>query len=71
MDLMIKITYLAAKLITIFIEHPIVFIGYSINDSNIKEILSSIVKCLNQEKIKKLQNNLFFVEWNPDENSDL
>ena len=65
-----KNTYLAAKLITIFIEHPIVFIGYSINDSNIKEILSSIVKCLNQEKIKKLQNNLFFVEWNPDENSD-
>lgn len=65
-----KNTYLAAKLITIFIEHPIVFIGYSINDSNIKEILSSIVKRLNQEKIKKLQNNLFFVEWNPDENSD-
>lgn len=65
-----KNTYLAAKLITIFIEHPIVFIGYSINDSNIKEILSSIVKCLNQEKIKKLQNNLFFVEWNLDENSD-
>lgn len=65
-----KNTYLAAKLITIFIEHPIIFIGYSINDCNIKEILSSIVKCLNPEKIKKLQNNLFFVEWNPDEKSD-
>lgn len=62
--------YLAAKLITIFIEHPIIFMGYSINDKNIKEILSSIVNCLNQEKIEKLQNNLFFVEWNADERTE-
>lgn len=62
--------YLAAKLITIFIEHPIIFMGYSINDGNIKEILSSIVCCLNQEKMEKLQNNLFFVEWNADENTE-
>ena len=58
--------YLAAKLITIFIEHPIVFIGYSMNDNNIKSILTSIVQCLDQDKIGLLQNNLFFVEWNRD-----
>lgn len=62
--------YLAAKLITIFIEHPIVFMGYSINDSNIREILSSIVKCLSQEKIQRLQNNLCFVEWNSEPSSE-
>lgn len=65
-----KNAYLAAKLITIFIEHPIIFMGYSINDSNIIELLKSIVCCLDQDKIKKLQNNLFFVEWNVNENSD-
>lgn len=58
-----KNPYLAAKLITIFIEHPIVFLGYSISDSNIQEILQSIVNCLDNDNIEKLQNNLIFVEW--------
>lgn len=55
--------YLAAKLITIFIEHPVVFLGYSINDDNIQKILMSIVRGLDSEGIAKLQSNLIFVEW--------
>lgn len=62
-----KNPYLAAKLITIFIEHPIIFLGYSISDSNIQEILHSIVVCLDSENIQKLQDNLIFVEWVADE----
>ena len=58
-----KNPYLAAKLITIFIEHPIVFLGYSISDSNIQELLQSIVNCLDNDNIEKLQNNLIFVDW--------
>lgn len=58
-----KNPYLAAKLITIFIEHPVVFLGYSISDSNIQDILKSIVACLDNDNIRKLQDNLIFVEW--------
>ncbi|EHK7497127.1 SIR2 family protein, partial [Escherichia coli] len=34
--------YISAKLLTYFAEHPLFFFGYSINDENIKAILSDI-----------------------------
>lgn len=54
--------YLAAKLITLFIEHPIIFIGYSLGDSNIRDLLRSIVLCLGKDKISELHNNLIFIQ---------
>jgi SIR2-like domain len=54
--------YLAAKLITLFIEHPIVFIGYSMSDKNITGLLKAISLCIGKDKIDKLRKNLIFVE---------
>ncbi|MEA3422598.1 MAG: SIR2 family protein [Bacillota bacterium] len=58
-----KNAYLAAKLLTIFLEHPIIFLGYSISDKNIESILKSIITCLSQEHLKKLKERLIFIEW--------
>ncbi|MEL7654740.1 MAG: SIR2 family protein [Bacillota bacterium] len=68
-----KNAYLASKLLTIFLEYPIIFIGYSINDANVRQILSSIAYCIPEEKLPLLKDRLFFIEWdqdrlNPEEN---
>ena len=55
--------YLAAKLMTIFMEYPIIFIGYSLSDSNIQNILRSIVHCLSEEQVKILENRLVFIDY--------
>ena len=62
--------YLTAKLLTIFLEHPIIFIGYSISDANIKEILSSIANCLPSEKFDILNDRFIFIEWNNTDKKD-
>lgn len=57
-----KNAYLAAKLITLFVEHPIVFLGYSISDENISSLLRSISLCIGKDNIEQLRKNLIFVQ---------
>lgn len=61
-----KSIYLTAKLLTIFIEHPIVFIGYSMQDENIINILENIGSILTPDLAKALSNRLIFIKRNRD-----
>jgi hypothetical protein len=58
--------YLASKLLNMFLEHPIIFMGYSLADENISAILESVIKCMGTNDLKRLQNRLIFVEWSAD-----
>ncbi len=60
--------YLAAKLLTIFVEHPVVFLGYSLSDKNVREILGNIANVLTKSNIEMLQNRLIFVQWDQNAN---
>ena len=59
--------YLIAKLLTIFLEYPVIFLGYSLNDRNIRNIFSTISDCLSQDKLDKLKDRLIFVEYSDQE----
>lgn len=61
-----KNPYLSSKLLTTFIERPIIFLGYSLSDPHILEILEDIVRCFPEKKIDALKNNVIFFEWVPD-----
>lgn len=62
-----KASYLIAKLLTIFLEYPIIFLGYSLNDRNIRNIFETISDCLSQGKLDKLKDRLIFVEYSDSE----
>lgn len=55
--------YLAAKLLTIFAEHPVLFLGYSIEDENILRILENITCAVGSDRISELGDRMFYVEW--------
>lgn len=58
-----KKKFLSAKLLTFFNEHPLLFIGYSASDPNIRSILSDIDEAL---PVKGgIIPNVFILEWNP------
>jgi hypothetical protein len=54
--------YLAAKLLTIFVEHPVIFLGYSLSDSDVTAVLVSIAKVLTTENLSRLRDRLIFVK---------
>lgn len=54
---------MAAKLVTIFAEHPVIFLGYSLTDPNVTNILRSIASCLTTDNIDQLRDRLIFVQW--------
>lgn len=61
-----KNPYLSSKLLTMFIERPVIFLGYSLTDEHIAEILEDIVSCFPKKSLDFLKNKLLFVEWNPE-----
>ena len=59
--------YLSAKLLTYFIEHPLIFIGYRANDPNIKKILSDVDRMIKAQEYE-LVPNIYILEWDSNQN---
>jgi hypothetical protein len=65
-----KEIYLNAKLLTLFLEYPIIFLGYSLIDKNVKSILTSIIKMLPEDKVNELSKRIWFIKRNESHSED-
>lgn len=63
-----KKKFLSAKLLTFFNEHPLIFIGYSATDPNIRSILSDIDEALPEKG--GIIPNVYILNWSDDIDED-
>ncbi|TCL85990.1 MULTISPECIES: SIR2 family protein [unclassified Rathayibacter] len=56
-----KNPYLIAKIMTLFVEHPVIFMGYSLRDPHILELLATLVSCLSEDQLDTFNKRLIFV----------
>ncbi len=61
--------FLSAKLLTFFNEHPLLFIGYSATDPNIRAILADIDQALPEKG--GIIPNVYILQWNADISDDV
>jgi hypothetical protein len=55
---------LSAKIINLFTENPVIFMGYSVSDENIKSILMDIFQCLESDiDFKNFEERLIIVVY--------
>ena len=54
---------IAAKLLNLALEYPIIFIGYSLEDENVLDILHTLVDSLTEKQLETLSENLIYVNW--------
>lgn len=55
--------YLVAKLMSVFVEHPIVFLGYSLQDENIRVVFTSLLKCLSKDRIQEFKDRFIWIDY--------
>lgn len=63
--------YLTSKLTSLFIEHPIIFLGYSLSDNNVISILKNIASSIGKNHLNKLQDRIVFIEYETDTSKHL
>lgn len=61
-DFEAKNPYLAAKLVALFVERPIIFLGYSLTDEHIRALLRSIALGIGVDNLGRIQDKLIFVQ---------
>lgn len=60
---------IVAKILTLLLDYPLIFLGYSLEDANVLNIIYSLMDCLNEHQLSNLSNKLIYVTWKQGENN--
>lgn len=56
-----------AKMLTLFAEAPIIFMGYSFTDENIREIIEDFLSCLSDTQLENIRKHFIFISYKKNE----
>lgn len=52
-----------AKMLTLFAESPIIFLGYSFTDENVQKIITDFLSCLTSKELKNIEEHFVFISY--------
>lgn len=58
-----------AKMLTLFAEFPIIFMGYSFTDEDVREIIEDFLSCLSSKQLKDIRKHFVFISYKKHEKS--
>ncbi|MBW9157673.1 SIR2 family protein [Clostridium tagluense] len=56
---------ISAKIISMLLNSPIIFIGYTLKDRNIRTIIRDFTSSLTNKELLRLEKRLIVIEWEP------
>lgn len=56
-----------AKMLTLFAESPIIFMGYSMTDEDVRKIIEDFLGCLSDEQLLNIRKHFVFISYKKDE----
>lgn len=58
---------IASRILSLAFDYPIIFMGYSLEDHNVQNILYTLIDCLSDAQLKEIAQNIIYVNWKPSE----
>lgn len=57
----------SAKLLSTLCDYPMIIMGYSLDDTDVKDILNDLISSLDDEKLREIETNIIYISYTPGE----
>ncbi len=61
-----RASIVSAKILSVLCDYPMIIMGYSIEDGDVKKILNNLMSSLDDDKLRELEKNIIFIEYVPE-----